>query len=56
MNNRRKDGRETWNRLLEWDKGQGPLEKLAGALLKSENYTEIDSSIKNRGLIRTELD
>ena len=26
---RRNDGRETWFRLLEWDKGQTPAERLA---------------------------
>jgi len=41
---RRKDGRETWNRLLGWDKGQAPSERLAALILKSEGYKSIDPS------------
>jgi hypothetical protein len=41
---RRQDGRETWNRLLEWDKGQAPSERLAARLLSSENYSNINPS------------
>ena len=32
---RRSDGRETWHRLLEWDKGQAPAERLAAVVLFS---------------------
>lgn len=44
MNVRRHDGRETWSRLLEWDKGQSPSERLAATLLTSEGFTGIDPS------------
>lgn len=33
---RRNDGRETWFRLLEWDKGQTPAERLAAIILTNE--------------------
>lgn len=33
---RRNDGRETWYRLLEWDKGQAPAERLAAVVLLSD--------------------
>jgi len=42
--NRRKDGRETWNRLLNWDKGQTPSERLAGLILASQEYKNVDPS------------
>jgi hypothetical protein len=41
---RRKDGRETWRRLLEWDKGQAPSERLAGQILRMEGFESIDPS------------
>jgi hypothetical protein len=36
---RRQDGRETWNRLLEWDKAQPPSERLASTLLASDGFS-----------------
>jgi hypothetical protein len=44
MTDRRSDGRETWHRLLEWDKGSTASERLAARLLSSENYSKIDPS------------
>ena len=44
MNTRRLDGRETWNRLINWEKGQPPSERLAATLLVSDGYQGIDPS------------
>src|SRR5260221_10118655 len=45
MNTRRRlDGDETWNRLLNWSKGQKPSERLAALVLASENFNSIDPS------------
>jgi len=41
---RRNDGRETWYRLLEWDKGQTPAERLAAIILTNEGFRNIDPS------------
>lgn len=41
---RRKDGRETWHRLLEWDKEQAASERLAGHILRIEGFESIDPS------------
>ena len=41
---RRNDGRETWFRLLEWDKGQTPAERLAAIILTNEGFRNIDPS------------
>lgn len=41
---RRKDGRETWNRLLDWDKGSAAAERLAALILLSEGYNNLDPS------------
>lgn len=41
---RRNIGRETWNRLLDWDIGQAPSERLASLILRSEGYESIDPS------------
>lgn len=41
---RRMQGRETWNRLLEWDQGQAPSERLAARLLTLEHFVSIDPS------------
>ena len=38
------DGRETWHRLLEWDKGQAPSERLAAIILHNEGFQNIDPS------------
>ncbi|MBK9154119.1 MAG: hypothetical protein IPM25_07870 [Chloracidobacterium sp.] len=44
MGTRREGGRETWNRLREWDKGQPDSERLAARLLSGEGYQDIDPS------------
>ena len=41
---RRAEGRETWHRLLEWDKGQTSSERLAAIILSSEGFKNIDPS------------
>lgn len=41
---RRNDGRETWHRLLEWDKGQAPAERLAAVVLFSDGFRNVDPS------------
>lgn len=41
---RRQDGRETWYRLLEWDKGQAPAERLAAIILINEGFRNVDPS------------
>lgn len=41
---RRSEGRETWHRLLEWDKGDTASERLAGHILRSEGYIGVDPS------------
>ena len=41
---RRIEGRETWHRLLEWDKGQTPAERLAAIILANEGFRNIDPS------------
>jgi hypothetical protein len=35
---------ETWHRLVEWTNGQAPSERLAGQVLLSEGYRELDPS------------
>jgi hypothetical protein len=40
----RHDGSETWHRLLEWDKGQTPAERLAAVILNLEGFQNIDPS------------
>lgn len=42
MSKRRDGGRETWNRLREFDKGQADAERLAAGILSLERYTQID--------------
>ncbi len=42
MTTRRSEGRETWNRLLEWDKGNAAAERLAAQILLSERYDSVD--------------
>lgn len=44
MPTRKKEGRETWNALLEWDKGQAPSERLSTAIVLAEGYTGVDPS------------
>jgi len=41
---RQKDGRETWNRLLKWDKGQAPSERLAAQIIIFEGFKDVDPS------------
>lgn len=41
---RRNDGRETWYRLLEWDKGQTPAERLAAIILTNGGFRNMDTS------------
>lgn len=41
---RRVEGRETWHRLLEWDKGQAASERLSAAILISEGFDNVDPS------------
>lgn len=44
MNRRRTDGDETWNRLLNWSKGQKPSERFAAHVLRAGGYRSIDPS------------
>ncbi len=39
---RQNDGRETWHRLLNWDKGQAPSERLSAQILINEKYDSVD--------------
>lgn len=41
---RRAEGRETFYRLLEWDKGQAESERLAALILEQEGFRDIDPS------------
>lgn len=41
---RRAEGRETFHRLLEWDKGQAASERLAALILEQEGFCAIDPS------------
>lgn len=41
---RRAEGRETFYRLLEWDKGQAASERLAALILQQEGFRDIDPS------------
>lgn len=41
---RRSEGRETWHRLLEWDSGQAPAERLAAIILNSDGFQNVDPS------------
>ncbi len=41
---RRAEGRETFYRLLEWDKGQAASERLAALILEREGFCNIDPS------------
>jgi hypothetical protein len=44
MTKRRTDGDETWNRLLNWTKGQKPSERLSAHILSSDGFKSIDPS------------
>jgi hypothetical protein len=39
---RRREGRETWNRLKDWEKGQPASEILSAHILRIEGYQGID--------------
>jgi hypothetical protein len=39
---RMNEGKETWHRLLNWDRGQAPAERLAAIMLKDEGFQAID--------------
>lgn len=41
---RRGEGRETFNRLLNWDRGQAPSERLAAIILSKEGFKGVDPS------------
>lgn len=41
---RRSEGKETWHRLLEWDRGQAPAERLAAIILNSDGFQSVDPS------------
>lgn len=41
---RGRGARETFSRLLEWDRGQADAERLTGQLLRAEGYKSIDPS------------
>jgi len=41
---RQSDGRETWHRLLNWDKEQAPSERLSAQILISDKFESIDPS------------
>jgi hypothetical protein len=38
------EGKETWYRLLNWDRGQAPAERLAAIILRDEGFQSIDPS------------
>ena len=44
MNAKSKDGRETWRRLRDWDRGQAAAERLSGHVLRAEGYQAVDPS------------
>lgn len=44
MAKRRTEGSETWHRLLAWDRGQPPAERLTAHLLREEGFNSIDPS------------
>lgn len=41
---RMNEGKETWHRLLEWDRGQAPAERLAALILHGEGFRDVDPS------------
>ncbi len=41
---RRREGEETWHRLLEWDRGQAASERLATTILSSNGFQNVDPS------------
>ncbi len=44
MVTRRTAGSETWHRLLDWDRGQAPSERLTAHLLREEGFNSINPS------------
>ena len=45
------EGRETFNRLLNWDRGQAPSERLAAIILSKEGFKGVDPSHPLGGMI-----
>lgn len=41
---RMNEGKETWHRLLVWDRGQSPAERLAAIILQGEGFQNVDPS------------
>lgn len=41
---RRNEGRETITELINWDRGQAASERLAGKILLSEGFEDVDPS------------
>lgn len=41
---RMNEGKETWHRLLNWDRGQTPAERLAAIILSNEGFHNVDLS------------
>lgn len=41
---RRREGEETWHRLLEWDRGQASSERLAAVILSNDSFHNVDPS------------
>lgn len=44
MEDKRRDGHETWHRLLQWTKQQTPAERLAGHILRLDGFNSLDPS------------
>lgn len=42
MATRRNEGSETWHRLIEWDRGQAPSQRLTAHILREEGFNSID--------------
>lgn len=38
------EGKETWHRLLQWDRGQAPAERLAAIILHNDGFRNINPS------------
>lgn len=44
MSRRQTEGRETWHKLIDWDRGQSAAERLSAHILRIEGYKSIDPS------------
>jgi hypothetical protein len=42
LETRRNEGSETWHRLLAWDRGQAPSQRLTAHILREEGFNSID--------------